>query len=121
MGERVLLPTDPRGVYTEAEVKEIVEAWRAERVREIGRSDIVADRVLPSRELAQAWLDAGQLRGHPNSIDEWTIVRAYADGRLVDREAFDYEAAAATIALSSHLHPPWDYIVAAVDAALGKV
>ena len=39
-------------------------------------------------------------------------------GRAV---TIDYEAAAATLALSSHLHPPWDYIVAAVDAALGKV
>ncbi len=53
----------------------------------------MADRVLPSRELTQAWLDAGPLRGHPNSTDEWTIVQAYASGRLVDRETIDYEAA----------------------------
>ncbi len=46
----------------------------------------MGERVLPSRELTQAWLDAGLLRGHPNSTDEWTIVRAYAEGRLPDRE-----------------------------------
>ena len=60
------------------------------------------DRVLPSRELTQAWLDAGPLRGHPNSTDEWTIVAAYAEGRLVDREVTDYEAAANEL----HQHGP---------------
>ena len=85
---------------------------------------------LPSRELAQAWLDAGQLRGHPNSIDEWTIVRAYAEGRLPDREAIDYEAGLAYVvkiwtmvdgdAPSRRVRAIlWDGIQGGVDAALG--
>ena len=47
---------------------------------------------LPSRKTAQAWLDQSDLRGHPNSLDEWSIVAAYASDRLVDREAIDYAA-----------------------------
>ena len=47
----------------------------------------MADRVLPSREEAEAWLHTSAGSGYGRRF-----VQAYVSGRLVDREAIDYEA-----------------------------
>ena len=52
----------------------------------------MAERVLPSRELAA--VIAAPYKGKPGEIEHfYKIITAYAEGRLVDREAIDYEAA----------------------------
>ncbi len=57
----------------------------------------MADRVLPSRE--ESAKRAGQLRAEGLSFTaEYLALDAIASGRLVDREAIDYEAAAVMLA-----------------------
>ena len=61
----------------------------------------MTERVLPSRELAA--VIAAPYKGKPGEIEHfYKIITAYAEGRLVDREAIDYEAAANEL----HQHGP---------------
>ena len=56
----------------------------------------MADRVLPSRdEAAKEMALATSITEHDNRLSDmaWETFVAYMDGRLVDREAIDYEAA----------------------------
>ena len=54
----------------------------------------MADRVLPSRDDLRSILDSYEgWRGDPQVRTEWQVLDAYVSGRLVDREAIDYEAA----------------------------
>ena len=54
----------------------------------------MADRVLPSREEVTADLEGGGgIVRHNDECDVGVIAWAYVEGRLVDRETIDYEAA----------------------------
>ncbi len=55
----------------------------------------MADRVLPSRDIATQINKAFDVRGlaADRAGQAMQIVEAYAEGRLVDRKAIDYEAA----------------------------
>ena len=77
---------------------------------------MLADRVLPSRE-----------KFNEQYPDDWPegwrdVLDAYASGRLVDREAIDYEAAGAVMEdWAEYLEDKagrWAATVEAVDAAL---
>ena len=91
----------------------------------------MADRVLPSRD-SFSDADIKTLYKH-GFFDEEKIIMAYVSGRLVDREAIDYEAAADQLGLidwmamqtkhpSSVEMPPYEWLLAeanaVVDAAL---
>ena len=76
----------------------------------------MADRVLPSRELAA--VIAAPYKGKPGEIEHfYKIITAYASGRLVDREAIDYEAANVELAKQVAADRVYDAF-AILDAAL---
>ncbi len=85
----------------------------------------MADRVLPSREeAAEEMALAASVTEHDNRLSDmaWETFMAYMDGRLVDREAIDQEAA-----INAFDEEGWDEaagygpaIWAAVAAALGS-
>ena len=93
----------------------------------------MADRVLPSRKQLLSITP-----GHLDEMHEWhrAVVLAVIDGRYVDREAIDHEAAADQLGLidwwamqtkhpSSVEMPPYEWLLAeagaVVDAALEEV
>ena len=79
----------------------------------------MAERVLPS---CQEMMDDRPWIGDELEV---VIVEAYAEGRLVDREAIDYEAAhlvhRSQNTKDAALDPPGHYTEAILDAALGEV
>ena len=90
----------------------------------------MADRVLPSREDVRLVLDR-EYDEYAKSVG-WLLMGAYAEGRLVDREAIDRRAAGVAVAaILKHpvmtvnplkAYPPAQEIAdAAIDAALGDV
>ena len=79
----------------------------------------MADRVLPSREMAER----ARVDGYAGLV-VWKLIRAYVSGRLVDREAIDYDKAAIVIEQNNDLDRRIGTLTLhdfrmAVDAAIG--
>ena len=75
----------------------------------------MADRVLPSRELIESYVsEHGPRQEYPSLAP---IIDAYVSGRLVDREAIDYEAGWEQVPSSRPLSP--SRFRFAVDVAVG--
>lgn len=75
---------------------------------------------LPSREHINN-LIGGLGAGGDELVGVWAIAAAYGSGRLVDREAIDYEAANEVAVELLTVEPRWDKSATqlVVDAAIG--
>ena len=90
------------------------DVWDEERDAQM----VLLGRVLPSREMAER----ARVDGYAGLV-VWKLIRAYVSGRLVDREAIDYEAGLAVARELWTVEPVWDESSFALmlNAALGEV